>query len=166
VRSPAAILGLAVIWMAATGAFTWRNLILGAGMGWLSLWMALGRGRGAQAGLSWNPRALARRAWAMGGLALYLLGQVVVSSARVIWDALTPRRRVRPGIVATPLEELSDMEIMLLVAMVTLTPGSIVLQVSEDRRVIYVHAMYIEDAEQTRRQVKQGFERRIIRAMR
>jgi multicomponent Na+:H+ antiporter subunit E len=45
---------------------------------------------------------------------------------------------------------------------VSLTPGSISLDVSSDRSVLYIHAMYAEDADQVRRQVKDGFEKRLL----
>jgi multicomponent Na+:H+ antiporter subunit E len=75
---------------------------------------------------------------------------------------------VCPGVVAIPLDARTDFEITLLANLITLTPGSVSLDLSEDRRVLYVHAMYIDggDVEAYRRSVKEGLERRVLELLR
>ena len=57
-------------------------------------------------------------------------------------------------------------DLTMLANLLTLTPGSLSLDVSEDRKTLFVHAMYIEDADQFRREVKEGLERRVLELMR
>jgi len=75
---------------------------------------------------------------------------------------------VCPGVVAIPLDARTDVEIALLANLITLTPGSVTLDLSEDRRVLYVHAMYIDggDVEAYRRAIKEGLERRVLELLR
>jgi multicomponent Na+:H+ antiporter subunit E len=75
---------------------------------------------------------------------------------------------VCPGVVAIPLDARTDAEIALLANLITLTPGSVTLDLSEDRRVLYVHAMYIDggDVEAYVRSVKEGLERRVLELLR
>jgi multicomponent Na+:H+ antiporter subunit E len=73
---------------------------------------------------------------------------------------------MRPGVVAIPLDVKTDIQIALLANLVTLTPGSISLDISGDRSVLYLHVMYIEEPEAVRREIKEGFERRILEAFR
>ncbi len=75
---------------------------------------------------------------------------------------------VCPGVIAIPLEARTDVEITLLANLITLTPGSVSLDLSEDRRVLYIHAMYIDggDVEAYRRSVKEGLERRVLELLR
>jgi len=73
---------------------------------------------------------------------------------------------MRPGILAVPLDAQSDAEITLLANLLTLTPGTLSLDVSPDRRFLYVHIMYITDADATRRRIKDGFERRVLEVLR
>lgn len=75
---------------------------------------------------------------------------------------------VCPGVVAIPLDARTDVEITLLANLITLTPGSVTLDLSEDRSVLYVHAMYIDDGdvEAYRRSVKEGLERRVLELLR
>ena len=67
-----------------------------------------------------------------------------------------------------PLDARTDVEIALLANLITLTPGSVSLDLSEDGRVLYVHAMYIDggDVEAYRRSVKEGLERRVLELLR
>jgi multicomponent Na+:H+ antiporter subunit E len=64
-------------------------------------------------------------------------------------------------VVAIPLEAESDLSISLLANLITLTPGSLTLDVSEDRKVLYVHTMYAEDIDQLRLGIK-DLERRVL----
>ena len=67
-----------------------------------------------------------------------------------------------PGIVAVPLDhDLSDLEITTLASLVSLTPGTLSLDVTADRRTLYVHAMDASDPDAVRAEVKGGFETRI-----
>ena len=77
-------------------------------------------------------------------------------------DVIPPRARPRlsaavqiAGVIAIPLEARTDAEIVLLANLITLTPGTLSLDISADRKVLYVHAMYIDggDLDQARQQI-------------
>jgi multicomponent Na+:H+ antiporter subunit E len=70
-----------------------------------------------------------------------------------------------PGIVAVPLAATRDSEILLLTILINLTPGSVALDVSEDRQVMYVHVMYMTSADAARADIKTGFERRVLQLL-
>ena len=80
-------------------------------------------------------------------------------------EVITPGFHMRPGIVMVPLDVKSDMGITLLANMISLTPGTLSIDVSNDKKVLFVHAMYIKDREQFIDSVKNGFERRILEIM-
>jgi multicomponent Na+:H+ antiporter subunit E len=103
-----------------------------------------------------------RRLAAVIRLMLLFLWQIVLANLRVAYDVLTPRHHMRPGIIALPLDVGSDVEITLLANLITLTPGSLSLEVSVDHKVLYVHAMYIDDVEALQRRIKGSLERRIL----
>jgi multicomponent Na+:H+ antiporter subunit E len=75
---------------------------------------------------------------------------------------------MRPGVIAIPLNARTDVEITLLANLITLTPGTLSLDVSADRSVLYIHVMYIDndDIDAVRRKIKEGFERRILEVLR
>lgn len=98
----------------------------------------------------------------------FILKELVVSSLRVANDVLTRTSHLEPAIIAVPLDAESDREIVTLAVLVTLTPGTLSLKVSDDRRTLYVHEMYVTDGdvERARRLIKEGYERRILRLSR
>lgn len=95
-------------------------------------------------------------------LALYFLYELMISSFRVAWEVVTPRMYSKPGIVAVPLEVRSDLGITLLANLISLTPGSLSLEVSADRGTLYVHVMFIDDVDAERANIKNNFERRVL----
>ncbi len=107
-----------------------------------------------------TPRRPARAADGAGGGASHFSGGLRAP--------LAAESYVCPGVVAIPLDARTDVEIALLANLITLTPGSVSLDLSEDRRVLYVHAMYIDggDVEAYRRSVKDGLERRVLELLR
>lgn len=96
------------------------------------------------------------------GFIAFFLRELLVSTLRVAWEVVTPDDKRRPGIVAVPLDARTDAEITLLANLVTLTPGTLTMDVSTCRRVMYVHALFVDDADELRREIKDGFERRVI----
>jgi multicomponent Na+:H+ antiporter subunit E len=68
--------------------------------------------------------------------------------------------------VAIPLDVETDVEITLLANLITLTPGTLSMDISDDRKVLYVHAMYVDDPEALRAEIKNGFERRVLEMLR
>jgi len=103
-----------------------------------------------------------------GALALvcFFGKELLVSNLKVLWDVITPQHISRPGIIAIPLDARTDAEIMLVANLISLTPGTLSLDLSADRRLLYIHVMFLDDIEETRRQIKQGLERRVLEVMR
>lgn len=104
------------------------------------------------------------RTWKLAALAAYFLYELVVSSVKVAWDVITPRPRARPGILAVPLDVRSDIGVMVLANLISLTPGSLSLDVSEDGRTLFVHAMFIDDVAEARAEIKDKMEFRVKEA--
>jgi multicomponent Na+:H+ antiporter subunit E len=89
--------------------------------------------------------------------------ELVVSSVRVAHDVLTPTFHMRPAIVRVPLEPASDLELLAIANLVSLTPGSLSLDITPDRRALIVHVMYADaDPEATRRTIKTGIEQPVL----
>jgi multicomponent Na+:H+ antiporter subunit E len=68
---------------------------------------------------------------------------------------------MKPGIVKMPLELENDFQITLLANLLTLTPGTLTLDISDDKKYIFIHGMYIEDRDDFVSVIKNGFEKRI-----
>jgi multicomponent Na+:H+ antiporter subunit E len=72
---------------------------------------------------------------------------------------LSPRIEATPAIVALPLDVDTDAEITLLANMITLTPGTLSMDVSDDRSVLFVHVVHGEEPEKVKQDIKQVFEK-------
>lgn len=143
---------LALAWMALTGIYTAGGFFTGVAVGFFVLWIAR-RGRGTTGYLA--------RVRAVAGFIAFFCRELVLANLRVAHDVLTPRHHMTPGIVAVPLDVESDLEITVLATVITLTPGSLSLHLADDRRTLYVHAMYANDPQALVREIKEGFERRV-----
>lgn len=91
----------------------------------------------------------------------FFLYELVLANLRLAYDSLRPTRQLRPGIIAVPLDLETDWEITVLSNLITLTPGTLSLDVSPDRKTIYVHAMNASNIEKARAEIKDGMERRV-----
>jgi multicomponent Na+:H+ antiporter subunit E len=148
---------LALLWAALAGSVDTAHLAVGFVVGYAGLWLArpvLGETR------------YFRKVVDVLSFLGFFVWELVLSNLRVAWDVLTPRSSRRPGVIAVPLEDASDAEVTVLANLVTLTPGSLSLDVAPDRSCLYVHAMFVDDPESLRSEIKEGFERRVLEVLR
>jgi multicomponent Na+:H+ antiporter subunit E len=148
---------LSLAWGAITGSFEGVNLVFGFALGALAL------------GLIREQVGTARyvsRVWQVAGLAALFLYELVLSAVRVAAIVLRPKIELSPGIIACPLTVDRDFEITMLANLITLTPGTLSVDVSEDRKTLYVHCIDVPDPQATIDDIKNGFERKILEAFR
>ncbi|WP_193175948.1 Na+/H+ antiporter subunit E [Oricola nitratireducens] len=148
---------MALAWAAVTGSFSLVNLVFGFALGALALSLI----REQVGSMGYFSRG--RRVLALMALFVY---ELVLSAIRVAILVLTPDMKLKPGIFAFPLRVDRDFEITLLANLITLTPGTLSVDVSDDRRFLYVHALDCSDPDQTREDIADGFERKIMEAFR
>ena len=136
---------LALIWAAVTSNFSGANLLVGFVLGYLILGFAL---RDVPDFTRYRKK-ISRLFLLMG----HFLRDLVVSNLRVAYDVLTPTHYMRPAVVAVPLRAKSDGAITILANMISLTPGTLSLDVSSDRSVLYLHVMYLDNEDDLREQI-------------
>lgn len=96
--------------------------------------------------------------------AAFFIKEVLAANMKIAYDILTPRYYMRPTVIALPLDVKSDLEITLLACMISLTPGTLSIDVSDNRKTLYIHALYIKhnDIERVKFNIKDGFEKRLL----
>ena len=99
-------------------------------------------------------------------LILFFLYELFVSSLKVAWDVLTPVSLSKPAIIAVPIDTATDAELTVLANLVSLTPGSLSVDISDDHSHLLVHAMFVEDPDVFIQEIKRGMEQRVLGAMR
>jgi len=103
------------------------------------------------------------------GLWLFIvfLWDLLTSSIQVALAVLLPGDRTKPRLVSVPLKASSDLEITLVANFISLTPGTLSVDVNEDRDALLVHDLFAGDSgEETRAGVRDGIEARVLRATR
>lgn len=146
---------LAFVWAAITGDFSLLNLLLGVVISVVALSMI--RSRLTTPGLTRK----VGRALALAAMFFY---ELALSAVRVAVMVLSPnlKAQLTPGIIAFPLTATRDVEITLLANLITLTPGTLSVDVSEDKSILYVHAIAVPDKQALIADIASGFERKVI----
>lgn len=144
---------LAVVWMFLSGSFGIFALIEGLAVGFGVIFL-LERVIGAS--------NYTKKLFKGLNLLFFFLWELIVSNYNVAKELLTPHFLSEPAIVAVPLSLKGDFEITLLANLITLTPGTLSIDVSPDRKFLYVHLMYGGDPDKAIADIKSGFERRIM----
>ena len=146
---------MALAWAALQGEVTLGNLFVGYVLGYAVL--ALLEKGGVL------PSAFQTKVARAVGLAAFFARELLVANVRVALDVLKPRTTIRPAVIAIPLDVTTDAEILLLSALINITPGSVTIDLSDDRRTLFVHVMHMTSPEASRREIKTGFEQRVKR---
>jgi multicomponent Na+:H+ antiporter subunit E len=148
---------IAVGWTAVAGGFTADNLVLGFLGGFVALWLTRPL---------YGPSPYFRRVVGAVGLAAFFLYDLVRSSIAVVWDVVTPQVFSRPRMVRMPLACRDEIEIMLTANLISLTPGTLTVDLAEDGRELIIHAMFAEEPAEVVNDLKRGMERRVMEALR
>lgn len=148
---------LAIVWVALTEEYTPANFVGGFVVSFIALAVSQ-RAIGGSNYFKKVPQVIR--------FVLFFLRELLVANLRVAYEVISPGLRSRPGIIAIPLDVRTDFEITLLANLITLTPGTLSLDISPDRRVLYVHTMYADDVKKFRDSIKKGFEKRVEELLR
>ncbi|MDT0677757.1 Na+/H+ antiporter subunit E [Autumnicola musiva] len=148
---------LTLVWVALTGNFNFANYLFGFVLSFIIL-RVITRGSGTAKYFTIVPKIII--------FILYFFYELIKANLQVAYEVITPHYRMKPGIVKIPLDVQSNIGITLLANLISLTPGTLSLDVSNDRKVLYVHAMYINDRQEFIDSIKNGFEKRILEILR
>lgn len=138
------LLYLVVVWVTLWGDLSVANVVSGllVGGGLMLLFPAAGPG----------PMGALRPLKALR-FAVYFLYKLAESSIVVAWEILTPGERINEGIVEVPVTGASDAVVTVVGNAISLTPGTLTVEVRRDPPTIYVHVLHLHSIEQTRREV-------------
>jgi multicomponent Na+:H+ antiporter subunit E len=97
---------------------------------------------------------------------VFFIKELIIANLRVAYHVITPSSFFKPAVIAVPLEPMTDLEATLLANVLTLTPGSFSVDLSSDRRVLYVHVMDAEDPDAVRKEIKDQYEKPLLEVLR
>ncbi|MFO7720585.1 MAG: Na+/H+ antiporter subunit E [Gillisia sp.] len=148
---------LTFLWVALTGNFQFPNYVFGFAVSFLLLRITT-QGRKDAKYFRIVPKVIS--------FIFFFLYELLKSNLEVAYEVLTPKHHMTPGIVRVPLDASTDIEISFLANLISLTPGTLSLDVSTDKKVLYVHSMYIKDRDTFIAGIKNGFEKRLLEILR
>lgn len=148
---------LAFTWMFVEGSMETSTFIIGYLLGMLVIFFMR---------RFFSTRFYLYRIFSIIKLILIFLRELLLSNLAVLKVILQPKLNIRPGIFSMETKLKTDWEVTLLANLITLTPGTLVVDVSPDNKILYVHAMDIEDAEEAIEDIRGSFEKAIMEVSR
>lgn len=91
--------------------------------------------------------------------AVVFLYELIKANVDVVKIVLSPQLNMTPGIIAYQLDVKTDGGITLLANSITLTPGTLSIDISEDRKILYIHALHMEDADELEQSIRNSLEK-------
>lgn len=152
-----AVLLLAAVWVLLWGEASLLNIIYGLLLGWLVtvvFWLPPIRYYGRV------------RPWRVATLVAVVLRDLAVASVQLAAVAFRPSVHLRPGIIRVPLRSNNDLFQVAVAQLISIVPGTLVVEVSRRPRILYLHVFDLPDAAAIDRQRAQALaiERRVVRA--
>lgn len=161
VQIPSMIIWLTVLWVALWGSVSWANVLGGVAI-------AIVVTAVAHTGSDSDHTSYLRPLWAIWYV-LVVLGKLIESNLRLAWEIITPGFGTHTAIIAVPMRGGSDAVINLVANSITLTPGTMTVDVVVDEHddehlaegsspaprqvTLYVHGMYANDPEGVRHEI-------------
>lgn len=143
---------IALIWMFLSSSLTTHGFIIGYLIG-LSIIYAMRR--------FFKQRFYLYRVWAVIKLCLIFMRELLLSNISVLRLVLQPKMDIQPSIFALETELRKDWEILLFANLITLTPGTLVVHVSDDQKTLYIHSIDVYDMDDEIHSIKNSFEKAI-----
>lgn len=140
---------LLVLWLMLNG-WSVGQLVLGAILAVLIPQLTYRLVRGHPAVKNWSAALL---------YFVRLLVDIFRANIEVAIRILRPNRYLKPGWIAVPMVLPHPFQRTLLASTITLTPGTVSVDFSEDESVLYVHVLHIDDAEKMVKDIKDRYER-------
>ncbi|MFA5619366.1 MAG: Na+/H+ antiporter subunit E [Weeksellaceae bacterium] len=151
---------LSLVWIALSGQLNYANFLFGFFLGFAILWL-----------LTRNTRSNIEKRYfykvpRIFSFFFFFLYEMLKANIEVTREIILPKFKMKPGIVEYKHDLKSDFEITMFSNFIALTPGTMVLRVSPDKKIVYIHALYLQDQERFKERMKNGLERRLIEVMR
>jgi multicomponent K+:H+ antiporter subunit E len=140
-------------WLLLTHRFTFGNFILAAVLAWL-IPLGVSSVRTAVTPVQ-KPLKFLLFLW-------LVLGDIIVSNIIVAKQVLGSPERLQPGFVAIPLDLTEALPITMLASTISLTPGTVSIEISEDQKALYVHALHVTDETILVDRIKQRYEKPLV----
>lgn len=140
-RGVVIVVWLTLVWVTLWESLTWANVSGGLLVAVAVLYLL--PPREVRTSVGFRPLAALK-------LFSYFLWELVEASWQVVWEIITPEDRTRPAVVSVQTRSTVPGHITAVANMISLTPGTLSLEVDHDTRTIYIHVLHLDSFEETR----------------
>lgn len=128
---------LLVCWILLMNDVSPGNLLLGAVLG-VVIAFCIGEGL-------WLQPVRFGKPWLLVRLFGHVLIDIVVANVEVALLVLGPTKRLRPAFIEVPLDSTHEIALTALISIVSLSPGTLCAELSDDRTRLIVHVLDLDD---------------------
>lgn len=144
---------LAFVWMFLSSNYTANAFIIGFMLGLLFLLAVRKMLPG---------RFYFASVWSIIKLAILFLKELVLANIAVLKVVLKPKLDLEPAFFKYETSLTKEWEITLLSSLITLTPGTVVVHLSDDNKTLFIHAIDVDDIDETIESIRNSFEKAIL----
>ena len=148
---------LALLWMFLSGNFSANGFLIGFILGVLALFMMR---------RFFTSRLYLERVWSVIKLAVLFIKELVLANIAVLKVVLKPKLEMQPAFFKYETALTQEWELTLLSSLITLTPGTVVVHISDDNKFLYIHAIDAADIDETVASIRDSFEKAILEVSR
>ncbi|SOC12644.1 multisubunit sodium/proton antiporter MrpE subunit [Ureibacillus xyleni] len=148
---------LAFLWMFLSSNYSLSRFIIGYLLGLLCI-IAMRR--------FFKSRLYTDRVWAAIKLTILFIKELILANISVLMLVIKPKLELQPAFFKYDTELTQDWEITLLSSLITLTPGTVVVHVSDDSKSLFIHVIDSDDIDSTIDSIKTSFEKAIMEVSR
>lgn len=146
---PLLSLTLLLVWLLLVNDMSVGHWLLGALLGWLIPLLTQ---------VFWiNPPRI-RKPLKLCLFFLRVLGDIVIANLQVAKLILGPSARLRPAFVEIPMLLEDELALTMLASIISLTPGTVSADLSDDRKILLVHSLDVDDETALVEQIKHRYE--------
>ncbi|HLA30446.1 Na+/H+ antiporter subunit E [Pseudomonas sp.] len=146
---PLLSLTLLLVWLLLVNDMSVGHWLLGALLGWLIPLLTQ---------VFWiNPPRI-RKPLKLCLFFLRVLGDIVIANLQVAKLILGPSARLRPAFVEIPMLLEDELALTMLASIISLTPGTVSADLSDDRKILLVHSLDVDDEAALVEQIKHRYE--------
>ena len=146
---PLLSLSLLLVWLLLVNQVSVGQVLLGSFLGW---------GIALLSRMLWIDAPPLAHPLKLAVFLLRVLLDIVVANLEVARRILGPMGQLRPGFVEVPLELRDELALTMLTSIVSLTPGTVSADLSDDRRSLLLHCLDVSDPQALVAQVKARYE--------
>lgn len=150
---------LSLVWVALTGHLNYTNFMFGFIMGFFILWLLARVSKVEERNYFYRvPKII-----------LFIFSffyDMIQANIEVTREIMTPELNMTPGIIAYEHKLKTDFEITMMTNLIALTPGTMVLKISDDKKILYIHGLYVRDKEKFIERMRNGLEKKLIEIIR